>query len=519
LFALFARDPSKAAESLQLKAAAEHERKSRVSMSMGNAKSAKWHALKVLEYTGHEQPKGLWQLYVSLAWQIVRQLLHRLRFGLWIDRYFWSTDESGQYLTRATFALHQVLSQKRQQTSQPQQLHNILTSLNTMETNLDMHDAVTQARIYLAAAIQISMYCGNVFMSKSMYTRARAMIVNARGCKTSPLNWVLKDQAYTYFVSGQWQTKEIRANTSTVLLPGSIDHFIQSYCQQLLRVSVDSFLKGNDTELVMQQLQELYDCAHANDLHLFLWWSLGIQATVLRRRGEHQSAKDLLMEMDNLVVKQSSYQRTLYYALYAQQCLSEGHHAGCWRALAEASTWMQHTIKSAEPSFPLSDDIATHVTLFAARIILSTRVGLYRVQAYLATSQPSCLITPSADDFESMRQCLATDTAILKYLSTTQPLAGPTALMYQAILRGIFGGRVRPTYQLFTQSIREAERLGLRYDEAVTTLHMCSYLRSHLPVHRLEKSLMKAAATFDKFEVVDDLSSTRKLLKLISLCT
>eukprot|EP00049_Salpingoeca_infusionum_P027430 m.32305 g.32305 ORF g.32305 m.32305 type:complete len:922 (+) comp9503_c0_seq1:700-3465(+) len=527
LFAMFAKDPSAKTESVQSKAAVSHAKQCRTILAESdNPEYAEWHANMALKYTGFTLPTSTVQVTVSLAWQAVRQLLHTARVGLWLDRYFANTEQDDVYSTTAlaTHMLHSIKASQHPATvaldgtysnTSSAQLLRALAALNAMETCASMEPA-EQANIYLAAAIQVRLSTGMTLMSRYLFAKAQNTLMEARGGNTSRLAWVVRDQAKHFAVSGAWTQLEIKQD-GQILRPGTVQHLASAYCQHLFRQVLDQFVAGQDTQLVLQQLQELHDCAEATSLAEFIWLSLAIKTIVLWRRGDLTSATDCLRQLDDTVVTLDHPKRALFYSLLATQALQRGLHAECWKALAEASTLFQHIVRTSTPQAGVAQDISVRVTLLGLRLALDTRVNIYRVQAHVAATQAKSGKGHPTIDFARMRDCLATDVAVLKHMSNIEPQCEPMSLMYQAILRGMYGGRVRPTYQLFSQSIRQARRMGLLFDEAVAGLHMCSCLRSHLPVQDLEHELRQVAASFERLDAKDYLSSSHKLLRLVSM--
>jgi hypothetical protein len=88
LLLLFVRDPALDADVAMVEAASASARRAQAADALGDRAKARRWVERGLRELGHVSPRSRWETAVALAWQTVRQLLHRLWIGRAIDAFF-----------------------------------------------------------------------------------------------------------------------------------------------------------------------------------------------------------------------------------------------------------------------------------------------------------------------------------------------------------------------------------------------------------------------------------------------
>eukprot|EP00055_Hartaetosiga_balthica_P012468 m.60643 g.60643 ORF g.60643 m.60643 type:complete len:1089 (+) comp7956_c0_seq1:188-3454(+) len=519
LLAMFAKE-MRDGDSLSLRIASEHEKKCKACVAAGDKDLAEKHATMALKAIGKRPASTSFEITVSLWWQCVRQILHAVRVGVWMDRYFTVGKPSNEHAATTTsfssFHLHQVAAQNKssERTIAPQpnkQLLLALEAVNSADSTSGIIDPVDLARMYTAAALQLHITTSHSLASLYLFNKARRIIRKEPVHRGTSIRWITHPSAKTFFLSGEWKNKRVEGDGMTYH-PGSLVHFTTLYSNWQLSNAFTTFLTTQVVEVASQTMFDAFECAVHNGLTKQTWWALVLQVVLLWRRGKYSLARERIIQADDLVMTMSKSQRLVYSVVRARQALIDGDHVLCLQALNLASSLIDE-VESSQTAVP---DKAHKLILFMAhRYLLFTRVALFRLRKLVNgnTMYPS---SPELDDLEGMKQLMVDDVTRCQHLSLKLKLALPTALLFRAVVRSMCGARVAPTRRLFTQALRMCRSMSLPFDEGLVLLHQCDALHNAVPPTETKECLLKAENIFKQLEAVDELASTKKLLR--SLC-
>jgi len=578
LVAMFVREPLSEADNAMAKVAQEHEKKATTSVTLGHYPTAKYHSIKVrnarpasfrashcppripnapgsllasdarpffpsplqaLECLGISIPSTTWRLWLALAWQGLRQGLHRVQVGLVLDRYF--TRRTTGHQTAAASAAHashvlqQMLLAEGNAPSSAPIILCALRAINAAEAaGPDALESATRARIYVAAAAQaqLTAAAGNSGGQGRLFDRfflhkASTALPEAERDSAGSIGWALTPAGKRFILGGVWAQMTLRDTRGQVHPAGTLSQLGLAYRAYTLQQALTEYMRGGDVSLVGQHLQALQTCAEeAADGHA-LWWARAGQTALAWRLGQPTQARRGLLDLERLARHgREGTQRAVYAALLAHQSLVDGDLPLCASLLSQASSATADALADhASPRGP--GDLHVLCQFLALRQLISTRAALYRLRSYLVASSRANSPEGSAEDsegelsegesgcFDTMLEALQSDLGMLRAFSEEHPVAEPLALVYRAVCRSLAGGRVAPTQQLFNLACKAARREGLPYDEGLALLHMSACLRSTLSPSTLQRNLNTAASLFERLDAVDELTSARKMLKVM----
>lgn len=498
-------------------------------------------------------PSTSWRLVLAVAWQGLRQTLHRAQIGLLLDSYFTRRTADHQSAAasaaHAAHVLHQMLLAEGSASASMPVLLCALRAINAAEAaGPSALDAPTLARIYVAAAAQAQLTGaardggGGRLLDRFYLHRATAVLSETERNGAGSIGWALTPAGRRFILGGTWAVAELRDGRGQVRPVGSLAQLGLAYRAHTLKLALGEFLRGGDVSLVGGYLQALQQVADEAGDGSALWWAMAGQTALHWRLGQPAAARQALVSLERLSRhRRDGTQRAVYAALRAHQALIDGDTALCVSLLTQASAATALALADHTPP-RLPADLHALCQFLALRQVLSTRVALYRLRSYLVAvgaSKGSEELTGAtgtsantsaegddsdggdsgceADSFDAMLEALQADLGMLRSFSEEHTVAEPLALVYRAVCRSLAGGRTAPTQQLFNLASKAARREGLPYDEGLALLHMSACLRGTLSPAALQRNLCSAAALFERLDAADELTSARKMLKLAAV--
>lgn len=520
---MFMREPVTSNDSAVARAAQEHQKKSATLSAVGNTRVAKWHAIEALVCLGRPLPASSIEMALALSWQVCRQILHSMYVGLWLDRVFAdrtaNTRASAATAALVNHQLHQLLLAEAD--AKPDEIFgrttlSALNALNLAESVSSSMDPLALARIYISTAAQTHLVSNaqSALLSRYFLWCAQPAF-HACADRASGLSWIFQPEGHQFFLNGSWVEQRLVGADGTKLAVGSIEHLGLAFRLQLLERAMSEFVKGGDAEVLAQRLLDVRQYSQQAADAQTEWWALMALVVVHWRQGKTADARAMIIAADKLKVFRGRLQDAIYASSRAHQALLDGDHALCWSACQRASLLLQGEAE-AEAASGISATLLQAGKYIAFRQLLSARVALYRLRTYLS-SVPGAALPAMPEDvtFRTMLKNAQDDVQLLRMFSDQYVFAEPLVHLYQAICRALAGGRLGPTELLFEQGLKASKRLNLPFDEALIRLHMCTYLRTSLTPAALRQHLNTAAETFQQLEALDELSSCRKLLKIV----
>lgn len=221
-----ASEPVAQRASGRYRAAVLSEKQAEAAVRHGDADAARRHLDGALHALGHTPPASRSVLVRALSWQALRQLLHRLWIGQWLDEVLArrSDDAAACYAAgmRIHYRLHELtlfcVSGSHEAASRAQQLHWALTAVNLAEAAGDRTDPGTMANAYIALAAAI-----RVGLPRALAPLALIYLTRARGVDSrAEHGWLSAHGAQAYVASGDWPSL-LRRFRSTDWCPVAMD--------------------------------------------------------------------------------------------------------------------------------------------------------------------------------------------------------------------------------------------------------------------------------------------------------
>lgn len=493
LLLLFLRDPISDVDMASLNTARDFLKAITAANALGHRSKAKRYAVNGLQHLGYLLPSSRAEGLLAVAWQLCRQLLHRVAIGCWIDRFFAPSEA-----TELTASLFHELHQLQLNDASPLPELAGLYALNLAESAAPT-DTSLLARIYAATAVHMELRTSG---QCSVLTRLYWLLAKrafAKGKDTGPcaLQWIFEPMGYHFLLHGRWRSGTVRDAFAERLPAGSLEHAGHAFRLSILQRGVDELLKGADPDKCAEIFGELLHWSSNDTGHA--WWALLGLAAVAWRTCKGSVAQGLLLKAEQLECRQTATHTIVMATFRAAQALIDNRLDECWRECTEASALLR------------ADGIGgsqLHQTarLVAYQKLLETRIGLFH-RAGRHPEPPAAAVTMLAG--------AQLDVLALTKFKENCVMAEPVLFLYQGILRHLAGGASRQTEHLFNTALKSARRLELVYDEAIILLHSATCLRSFTPPALLQSKLSKAAATFARLQATGPLASARKLMHLM----
>jgi hypothetical protein len=527
LLLLFVRDPALDADVAMVEAASASARRAQAADALGDRAKARRWVERGLRELGHVSPRSRWETAVALAWQTVRQLLHRLWIGRAIDAFFLARTPLAAQATALAARLyqHQHQLQLKGRDSAMEALLSGVFAVNLMEAAPSALEcsAAAAAAIYASLAVHAeALLRGHISILTRLYwgLARSAQRLAPRDDAARPLQYIFQPAGYHHLLRGQWTARPVRDAFGVHLPPGSLEHVAAAFRLGLLDRAVTAFIAGDDADKCAELYRELLQYAAEAGDQAHAWWALLGLTAVCWRQGKPAAAGTHLDRARALSGIQMSTIHHLVLAVFqAKRALVDGDTAAAIEAAARASDIIRvdRVQHAADPSGNVPTHMQRSARLIALQVLLETRVGLYHLRRHQEAQSPADPATSQLARPAGLLAAAQDDLAALVAFSEYCTMAEPAALLYQAVLRHLAGGGYRTTEHLLHESLKSARRLGLRYDEGMVLLQGTSCLRSSSPPARLQERLAAATAIFSRLQASDALRATRRLAQSLML--
>ena len=495
---------------------------------------AKHYAAKSLALLGAPLPTTHWGLFFGLVGTFLRQMLHRIYVGQWIDTYLVERNDtvlSTGVAASMNHELHQMMLRLGEPTewTHLSRLYLTMRALNASESIPSKVDPATMIQVYVSAAIQMELiFQTDLASTMSDYYLRQARRIYHKHPEVAPnLSWLFKPNGNTFFRSGSWCSKTVIAADGETIHPGCFEQLTSTFHLDLLGQGLLEISAGHNTDRVHDLFADLRESATVCQDPSKKWWGIMGLAHISWRRGRKAVAREYLVELETLEFGQlTPAQNFVYAASRAHQALLDGDHKLCWQACQVASDLCDEAAQAAaddseEEEAEYYQSLRKLALLLGFRQLLSTRVGLVRLRLYLGQDDASNVpaIEGSAGSAgavtrASMLVAIQQDIGRLRRLSDGLPMARSTVFKYQAIHRSLAGGRVALTERIFHKGIKVAKEQSLPFEEASLLLHAAVYLRSTMSTQTLRSYLSRAATIFERLQAAEELCTSRKLLQV-----
>eukprot|EP00038_Savillea_parva_P031477 m.86979 g.86979 ORF g.86979 m.86979 type:complete len:946 (+) comp9685_c0_seq1:61-2898(+) len=514
--------------------AVANEAKCRAAEAEGNAMKQKYYATTALALVGAQPTAGegasLVYAFVSC---VVRQVLHRLYVGVWIDRLLVSRSNAAIASAQVCASMNQALlhacisrNMETPARSGLQRLVLALRALNAAEAAGSELDPLCLIKAYVSVAAQIHLVVPSDLASvvNDYYVRQARSIYWQTPESFPQLAWLFRPNGHAFFRGGSWTSKVPTDSSWKRLYPGTLEHLQATYHVSLLEQGLVEIMFGTNTDKVQDVFEDVRESAgQCGDTRSLWWGTLGV-AHVCWRKGQKQTARRYICELDGLALRKSKIEHFAYATARAHLALLDGDQQLCWQALEVASN-MCTDWASVSPSGDADTSLPFErfARLLGHQQLLNTRVALVRLRVYLKQKDtPLALGRSDGEDGDvaavshsAMLAAVQRDIGELRRFSHTCAAASSSLLKYQAIHRSLAGGRVTLTEHMFHQSLKSAKQLGLPYEEASTLLHSVVHLHSTMPKHAVRDMLNRAVTIFEQMQAAEELQTSRKLLQLV----
>eukprot|EP00041_Stephanoeca_diplocostata_P023573 m.581695 g.581695 ORF g.581695 m.581695 type:complete len:1031 (+) comp22329_c0_seq1:241-3333(+) len=536
--------------------ARDNESKCLAAVKEGNLLKAEHHAAVALALTSSSIPVSKIGLVLGLAKQVVRQFLHRVYIGVWVDRLLASTSRTASSVVHVDATMHHALLHvgicRRNGVASKKllapggdlsRMYTALRALNAAESVKKDLDPLSMIKMYVSVAIQVQL-CLQKDMASILldyYLRhARRIYAQQPACAPT-FAWLFKPDGDSFFRRTDWCDKVSMDSSRKLLNPGSFEQLQSAYHLNLLEEGLVEIIAGVNTDRAQDLFEDLRDsAARCGDPQKEWWGTMGLVQVAWRRGQKHTARKHLCSLVAMEWPHASKVEHLVYAATRARQALLDGNQKLCWQALEVASKACEQwdVVPAADGDVHAApySHLWNLARLVGHQLLLETRVALVRLRTYLredplalggtkGLSSPGGVrkrsvgggsMTPplvAEDDMSQSR--LQNDIVSLRRFSQVFPLAQSHVYKYQAIHRSLAGGRVALTEHIFHKSLKSARQMGLPYAEASTLLHTAVHLHNSMTAQSLRQTLSRAVSIFERLQAVEELGTSRKLLQLV----
>ncbi|KJE95452.1 hypothetical protein CAOG_005901 [Capsaspora owczarzaki ATCC 30864] len=134
---VFFGEPVTSSKSLEYHRAQELQKAALANLANGDRAYAETNLIAALEILGRPQPTSTPELYVAVAWQIIRQVLHRLWIGQWIDEFVASRNSNARVSFKAAAGCFHMLQMVQFMSSTSNSGHSTGVSSSTTASDSD----------------------------------------------------------------------------------------------------------------------------------------------------------------------------------------------------------------------------------------------------------------------------------------------------------------------------------------------------------------------------------------------
>ncbi|KAK6626223.1 hypothetical protein RUM43_006530 [Polyplax serrata] len=544
-----------------------HRKQADFDLSRGKSGDANVELQRCLQTFGRPLPTSKFECVTATAWQVTRQLLHRL----WIGR--WLAAKSGGIFADPGKKLEALNSAKEQAViyHRLHQIHLIefedsmtglmlaLSALNLAETAGSLMEPELLSDIYVSMSLRIKECFSNVFQILARYYLSLARQVCLKSCTRLPsrLQWIFTPHGHKFFLTGKWSFKNVEPTLFSRLGNPSdpLAYVMRAYREQLLEKALQILvapggkldgdvdpMKRAQTEDALTYVNLIIKNSQSDDANvkefstqnyedeIAHWWAaaVGVATYSLLGEGEEEADK-LFSKVENIPVyletHEDSLPKALLLAFRSREKLLE---------LEDLSGPVDrsHLIKQCQIAGQLLDDSltcnsckATSSTLLIVQLLvcdclLETRTSLW-VNKALDSNQGSRVPNSFLAGF-------LRDVSSLRRLTQHLPNALPRVFLYEATARLMAGASPAKTQQLLDRSLRhrtckqsvlcgKADKLqqdGMGEREHATALYMAC---RHLPTPLLSSPGERAGMLAEAAKTLERIGDKKKLKECYNL--
>lgn len=478
--------------------ARDNETKCLSAVKEDNLLKAKHHASVALALISSSVPVSKAGLVWGLAQQVIRQFLHRVYIGVWVDRLLANTSHTARSMVHVDATMHHALLHvgigRRSGVTTTKlltpggdlsRMYKALRALNAAESVKSDLDPLSMIKIYVSVAIQVQL-CLQKDMASilSDYYMRHARCIYAQQPTCAPtFAWLFKPNGDSFFRRTDWCDKISMDSSRKRLFPGSFEQLQSAYHLDLLEQGLVEIIAGVNTDRAQGLFEDLRDSAALCDDPQKQWWGImGLVQVAWRRGQKHVARKHLCALVAVEWPHASKVEHLVYAATRARQALLDGNQKLCWQALEVASKACEQW----DEVVPVVPGTENHGDAYSApyshlwnlarlvghQLLLETRVALVRLRTYLredplaaasTTSSLSsgpggvrkrtvgggCATPPLVGEDDMSQSRLQNDIVSLRRFSQIFPLAQSHVYKYQAIHRSLAGGRIALTEHIF----------------------------------------------------------------------
>lgn len=471
-------------------------------MAKGDFVAASQQYKKALQALGRLLPVSRLDLFSSVVWQIIRQLLHVAWIGRWLSIRmggFRITREERR-LVRSCARDGAIIYHKLNQLhltgfNSDGHLSGIclsLSAVNLAEAAGRMFPRECLADIYLGASLRIKESFPSVFHFLSRYylSRARRVITSDEGQVPINLQWMCTPVGHRFFVSKKWNYNKSAESMFSTLgnAADPLSYCMQAFREHLIEKALYALVlpgvrhdcpdkerpRRIQTSDILHYVQQLMECSSAAGSpkniavakspggmklagtdEVAQWWAAIIGVTAYWLLGEEEQAERLYTIIDAFPTQLDQFKdplpRALFYAVKARrvflgQSIASSGSTGCLKLCDKAGALLRDSINYAT-LHPANPNIqASH--LLMCDMVLYTRTAVW--EEGLEQNGTNGMSAAPVNQLEAFQR----DLASLRTLSQQVDLALPRVFLHEATVRLMAGASPAKTQQLLDRSLR-----------------------------------------------------------------
>lgn len=457
-----------------------HKRQADVDWKKGDYASAANCLKTCARVLGRPVAETSIDVFASLLWNVFRQLMHRIRVGLWLSgtcRRFLgrATEEEGKSSAKNAALifhnLHQLAMTDKIKISQVARLNLALCSANLCEVAGNTMSVEQTAQIYMSVAITLRVLLpSQLFLSRYWFNRACAVST------LQPFAWYTSKIGQQYFLNGSWLFPKRGSKFSHCENEGSGYALLgQAYREHLLELALINLITPNkvlnksatnETSHVIKAMElcrlvqeQAQICELPDDMSLkleavtvgdpvALWWSTIIKVAICWMTGDDDTTRSLYSIVEKLPqpLQKDSLARSVLLSFKARRFqLSSQANETCHALCDQAAEMLQNSI-----DLPIGDqnsNITQHIQLLVCDWLLTTRKEAWE-------SESSSNEVSSSKAGPDQLAAFGRDVARLRKLAQRVPMAMSQLFLHEATYRMMAGASPMKTQLLLDRNLR-----------------------------------------------------------------
>nr|UVI59225.1 SREBP-1 [Haliotis discus hannai] len=462
-----------------------HRKQADTDIMRGSFSAASNQLRQCLQALGRPLPTSKLDMLSGVAWQLVRQGLHRVYLGRWLSSKAagWrnnikSSDvkESARDAALVFHNLNQLHLSGESCGGSLWGLNLALSAVNTAEAAREAMSRTNLVEIYATAALQVKTSLPEKmhFLARYFLSRARRVCVKY-GDRVGPhVQWLAHPEGHRFFVDSKLKVES--TDTFLSALDSQVDPLAkvtQAFRENLLSQALYSLVapehpnRKDSMSETMQYAQLLCNSSCTKDGHpsaaigefgvnnadeVSLWWAGIVSVAFYWLKGDDDNAKDYYSVLDVFPKKLQAIDdplpRAVMFAYKARKSLLEQREnfnsKMCIRQCDRAGRSLRESLKLVYPQQKAGAVKA--IQLLTCDWLLTTRSQVWEMtHDWLGTTKPV-----SQTELIAFQQ----DLASLRKLSQSMKTALPKVFLHEAMARVMAGASPARTQQLLDRSIR-----------------------------------------------------------------